>query len=677
MFATDQPAIVVPAQQVQPDVIEIVGTRSGQALKIDRRTYRIQQNPHSAQHDAIQLLSGLPAVTVSPDNQIMILGNPSVRIFVDGRPASNPDTITYLRTLHGSDIDRIEIITNPSAEYSAEGTGGIINFVLRRKQSEGASGTVSGELSSLVHDAMDVTLKYKRGKWIYELEGHAKAGTSARSSYRKVRDIDATANSAEVVDRELGKGRTSEGAGDASAKVTYQLDSRTDVSAKIAAGVTHSTQQSRANFLGLTPAFRSFSIRSLEWRDATTALAEIAFDHKGQREGETLRADLQLFGNPIDRSRNVTRFDDGGAFSTQQSNRHLFGIGQVDWVRPMGKHGILSLGGNWNFTEAKQHYRFESSGIDGSIGPDVLDQYRAISDTIAGYLTFQQSIGSWTVMPGLRAERNLRRISGSGLAPVIKGEVNFFPSFHAEHRLSQTLELTLSYSRRIDRAQADMLRPYRTVGGPLTIFEGNPLLKDQSTDSYETDLHYRRKDIDAGIILYDRETSGFWATDYRVAGGINVLSWVNAGRSRDRGAEFDLSAPLVRRLKLLASVNLFDEATPTDLTERQAVRGLFRFTSNGTIEWTGPDRGDRSGDVFQVQWTFNSPFRQFQFHYSEWNSFSLSYSHSLSRRVSLTGTFSFASVNRHRLAAPDAQELYVGRSPAEFKVKLLKSFGSQ
>src|SRR5947209_19328649 len=105
MFAYDAPAISQPASaHNQSDVIEVVGTRSDQALKIDRRTYRVQQNPHSAQKDTIQLLRGLPAVTIGPDDQINLLGAPNVKILIDGH-----ETRTDLHTLHGTDLDRIEI----------------------------------------------------------------------------------------------------------------------------------------------------------------------------------------------------------------------------------------------------------------------------------------------------------------------------------------------------------------------------------------------------------------------------------------------------------------------------------------------------------------------------------------------------------------------------------------
>src|SRR5947209_11597615 len=169
MLAADPPAVVQPSQTSdQSDVIEVVGTRRDQALKIDRRTYQVQQTPHSEQKDAIQLLRGLPAVTISPDDEINLLGSGNVSIYIDGRPYQG-NARQYLRTLHGSDVERIEIITNPSAQYSAQGTGGIINFVLRKKQGDGVSGTASAQLSSSGRGDVDSLVKTKHGKWTYEL----------------------------------------------------------------------------------------------------------------------------------------------------------------------------------------------------------------------------------------------------------------------------------------------------------------------------------------------------------------------------------------------------------------------------------------------------------------------------------------------------------------------------
>ena len=134
MLASDPPPLLIapPPAESAADVVEIVGRRAGDALKIDRRSYQVRQTPNSAQKDVYQLLRGVPAVTIAPDNRIQLLGTAGVTLQVDGRTVP-PDV---LPSLHGRDIERIEIITNPSAQYSAQGSGGIVNILLRRQKSD-------------------------------------------------------------------------------------------------------------------------------------------------------------------------------------------------------------------------------------------------------------------------------------------------------------------------------------------------------------------------------------------------------------------------------------------------------------------------------------------------------------------------------------------------------------
>jgi outer membrane receptor for ferrienterochelin and colicin len=677
MFAADPPAVAAPASAAaadESDVIEVVGKQADQALKIDRRTFRVQQNPHSAQKDSIQLLRGLPAVTITPDDQMELLGSGNAKIFVDGRPVSNPNIIAYLRTLHGSDIERIEVITNPSAQYSAEGTGGIINFVLRKKQEGGVSGNASTELTSLGHAYVDASLKDKRGKWTYEFGAGGRVGTGSRSTYHKLRSTEAV--SSETVNTEDGGGRSRGTEGEASAKVTYELDSKTSVSAKILAATARDISVNHAEFMGLTPDFESFSQRQRFNTTASYLLAELNFDHKGSKEGETLGASLRLFRIPSQREASDAEFSDGGALSIEKRKRFLFATGQVDWQHPMGKGQILSLGGTWNYSRMSEAYRFTSTGNDGLLGTSAVDRFRGIDDTLAAYATFQQPVGGWTVMPGVRIERNSRQISSPGEPDVRIARTDLFPTLHIDRPLSKTVDLTLSYSKRIDRPQLNDLRPYPIVQDVITLKTGNPRLKDQSTGSYEINLHYHHNKIDAGVILYDRETSRLWSQDYSAVDGVTVFTLVNSGRKRDRGAEIDVSIPVLRHVKVSGSVNLFDSRVPVGAARGRTTDETFRYTSNSTIEWDGPDRDRRPGDVAQLQWIYASPARDFELRNFGWNWLSLSYTHSFSRTVSLTGTANYQASNRHRLLAPLVQEYFAEHRPAEFKLKLLKIFGN-
>lgn len=151
---------------------------------------------------------------------------------------------------------------------------------------------------------------------------------------------------------------------------------------------------------------------------------------------------------------------------------------------------------------------------------------------------------------------------------------------------------------------------------------------------------------------------------------------VNAGRRRDVGAEIDVSTPILKRVKLNASVNLFDERTPIRGIAGRTSDERFRYTTNTTIQWTGPDRGKRPGDVAQLQWNYYSPDVDFEIHSFAWNWLSLSYTHSFTHTVSLTGTLNYVTGIGHRLEAPLVQEYFAEHRPPMFKVKLLKTFGN-
>lgn len=672
MVAVDPPAIVAPApDQNQPDVIEVIGTRSGQAQKIDRRTYAVQENPHSAQKDAVQLLRGLPAVTVTPDGGVMLLGSGDVRIFVNGRPYQGD-----LHTLHGSDIERVEIITNPSAQYSTEGSGGIINLVLKHKQGEGLSGSASADVARPGSGTADATIKYKKGKWIYEAEVQGGAGRPRHLPYDRRRSVEASVGASPTVDDESGRQSSGIDSAEANGKVTYEVDSRTSISAKLEGGDYRTSSITTSDFVGLTPDFQSFSARQRRTSAGSFVVGQLDFDHKGAKQGETLTAEINIFGRPKSHGASSAAFSNGGALSTESRNGFFGWSGQLDWQHVMGRH-ILSVGGSVSHREASEHYRVAESGPWGAREIDMADQFRGVDDIAAIYATFQQPIGSWTVMPGLRVEGHNLSISSPGLPDIKLDHVQAFPTFHAERRFGKTVDLTVSYSKRIDRAQTDMVRPYREVQDVVTSVQGNPHLKDQSTDAYELNLHYHRKTVDAGLILYDRETSRLWARNYEVVDGVGIYRTINSGHRRSRGAEFDLGTPIVKRVKLNASVNLFDERTPVDATGGTTTEDSFRYTTNATLEWVGPDRGKIPGDVAQLQWGYNSPTRQFLLRNFASSSLSLSGTHNFSRPLSLTGTISYTTNTRNRLLAPLVREDYRLRSPVDFKLKLLKTFGKR
>lgn len=667
MQAVDVPVVQQQQQQkpeAEPDVIEIVGRRGEQALKIDRRSYRVQQNPHTAQKDVYQLLRGVPAVVVSPDDQITLLGNPYVRVLIDGQQSS-----TNLHTLHGSEIERIEIITNPSAEFAASGTGGIINIVIR-KQAEGLSGNASLEASSYGRANGAALIKSKTGRIAYELGADATTGRTRSSTYDKLRTVRPVPGGAVTTNSESGGGPEVTRRGQLRGKLTYDVSPKTSISAEASVERSRRSSRNNADYLGLSPDFQSFSQRQTQVDDFTALTGTLLFNHQGKAQGETLRASIWVYGVPHHQNETLGTFTNMPGLSIETHETSLMVNRKLDWQYPIGKDQILSVGAQWDAEDVRPRYRFESDA------QEVTDDYRGSQNTLAAYGTFQRRFGDLTIMPGFRVERNSRRISGSA-SEVRISRTRLFPSLHLEHPLGPNINMTLSYSKRIDRAPSSMLRPYPIVLDVLSISQGNPELRDQSADAYEFNLQYRRKAVTAGVIIYNRLTKNIWTSDYFANDlGQSVFTYVNAGARRDSGMQLDLTAPIADRLRLMGSVNLFSSRVPIDASG--SGDNEFRFTANSTLEWTGADRNGIPGDVAQLQWSYSSPSTLFQFEYYNWHRISVSYTHNFDKSLSLTAVADSKYLgNGHRVTAPLFLESFEVRDRPEFRIKLMKTFGAE
>lgn len=668
--APPPPAVEVNQTAEEGDIIEVVGTRSDQTQKIDRRTFRVQQNAQSAQKDAGQLLRGLPAVTVSADEQVMLLGSGNVRIFVDGRPYPG-DVAQFLRTVHGSDIASIDVITNPSAQYSAEGTGGIINFNLRAKRNDGASGNIVAEGSSLGRARFDGTYKARDGAWSFELETHGAKGRGGRSDYFR-RRVETQSDASAIESIEDGRFSKRDELAQIVGKATRELDSKTVISTKLDAARYRSVTMREAQFDDLFPDPGTVEGRWRTRHSSSTVVGEINLDHKGRNDGESLKATIRAYAKPRTIERNRTDLETDARVDAERRQSLVGVYGQVDWQRPVGRNNVLSIGSSWNYRRLDEDYAYVANLLGA---PQVFDDFSAENQTAAAYATFQFAVAGWKVMPGVRIEHDGRRISFPGTLTVTVNRINLFPTMHVEHRLNQRLNLTLSYSRRIDRAPAELLRPYLIFEDIITGAQGNPYLKDQFTDAYELGLHFNRGKLDANLTMYDRETRHVWSRDYRVIDGINVYSWLNSGSSRSIGAQLDLSTPITKTLRSTVSFNLFRERLPIELSDPLKYDSRARYSVNGSLEWRGPDRGKIAGDVVELRVIHNSASREFQIRNAATNWLSASYTHSFSPSLSITMTGDYSSTTRRFIDAPLVREESSDRKPIEIRLKLLKRLG--
>ena len=676
MLAEPPPAIVAPADD--ETVIEVIAQRSDQAQKIDRRTYRVQDNAHAAQSDTLQLLRGLPAIVVTADDELLMLGSGNVRVLVDERPVQG-DVTQYLRTLHGSDIERIEVITNPSAQYAASGSGGIINIVLRRKRADGVTGSASLLASSRGRVEGSATIKLKRGKWGFEVQMQGNVGSYGGSTFSRSRTIeqpDGTTSINSATGSSSGYGASIYLSG----KASYDLSPRTILSLTTAGAFSHYRSENDTDYLGLAGSFISLKETGQNRNRSIYRYLQLDYDHKGKVDGETLKGSGYAFGFNSD-PRLFARFDDGGGYSTDSVARQRGLNAKLDWTHPMAKSRILSLGAQFDYGTSSRSFQSTTLVAGGVLQFANNDAFNTRDSTTAAYATYQLKFGKLTLLPGVRFERFDRNIASPGRPSVAIHRTALFPSFHLDRPVGKKVTMTLSYARRIDRPDPTQLRPYLIRRGALSFDRGNPDLRDQTNDSYELNLHYHHKKLDLGLIVYDRETANLWDYSYVIdAAGNSISTPINAGHKSDRGAEIDINSPLFRRIKGTASVNLFNSIVPFDTPSGTSRFSQLRYSANATINWQGKDGPRRPGDIGQLQLDYQSPSREFQYRNSGRVSVNLSYTHNLSKTLGLTALLNGigSGHSSSSLIAPSIQERYETRTrQPEFNLKLVKTFGAK
>ena len=678
---TDDPA---PAQAPTPPAaptITVNAKRPDVVQKIDRRIYTIPADAKSATSDGYALLRGLPAITVGLNDTVTLLGSGNVTVLVDNK--APPEGNQVLRSLHGADIDHIEVMTNPSAEYAPDGTGGIINIVLKKKHRQGLSGSVIADVDSFGAGGMEANIKLVTGPWSFDSQLRARR-LAWKSSFTTLRDAESVVGGPPTSDFQTSAGHGHSEYFGGQETIGYKIDAKTTVTLSGFAGRNKITDITDSSYLGLTPDFASFNQQAVGSFQFNYSGAEFSLDHEGARQGETLKADVNYvyLENP-QRTQYTLAYlapAESAAFQTYNAKPQKDLSAKLDYTHPMSGGRILSLGASDSFTHVANNQSFTNTSAPTDLGLSYVDAITGKRNIAAVYGSFQQPLGTWTLLPALRFEIADFKGQPATLPSFATHAASFYPSVHLSHTLAKGLDMNLSYAKRTDRPDITQLNPFTVVTSTTSVAAGNPGLRNQSTDAYEANFTYTKKALTTSMILYDRETSDLWNTAFSITpAGLTEAETINAGHKSDRGAEFDINTPLGGGFKITSSVNLFDSRVPTDLSVGAATEDQFRYTGNATLEWNAPAKGDQPGNSAQIQLAYESPSQGYQIRYGPRLTPSFSLSHPLAKKLSVVlsaeNAFGVAH-NGHVLNAALTQEWLVERIIGpRVALKLVRMFG--
>jgi iron complex outermembrane recepter protein len=467
----------------------------------DRIVVNVESSMINAGSSAIEVLERSPGVTIDQNDNISLRGRAGVIIMIDGKPTpmSGQDLANYLRGLPSSAIERIEIITNPSAKYDAAGNSGIIDIKLKKDQRLGANGTLTASFGQGVYPKANAgaTFNYRNKKVnVFGNYNHA-----YRENLNHL-----------VINRNFYDNGVFKGSDDKDNYAWMPVSSNTArfgadffPSKKTIIGFvvngTLSRFQREANITTVVndqlkqPDYQFLSLGTNN-DHSKNAVGNINFKHTFDSAGKELTADLD-YG--VFKSSSLTRTAssfykmDGspkGADDILDGNQQgdlSFRTGKLDYVNPLRKQAKLEAGFKTSFVSSDNDARFWQILPAGpQIDTGKTNRFYYNENNNAAYVNFSKEYKKYNFQLGLRGEQtNLKTRQVQGDKRYKNDYFRLFPSAFFNYKITPEKTVGISISRRIDRPGYNQLNPFLFQIDPTIYGTGNPYLKPQMTWSYE------------------------------------------------------------------------------------------------------------------------------------------------------------------------------------------------
>jgi outer membrane receptor for ferrienterochelin and colicin len=573
--------------------VTVQGKRNEVGDRIDRRVYDVKTDPDAQSGNAGDVLNKLPSVTVTPAGRVALRGDTNVTVLIDGKYPVNGNNFT--QTLSATDIDRIEVITNPSAQYGAEGTSGVINIITKKRHPFGVSGTATTRLSTQGQIGGNASISVTKGEWSVtgRVNGGFFPGTSRSSTTR-------TYPNASQAD---SRSRVKSIYGGAQVEVARKVGNHQTLTVDAMVYPNGSTTHNDAVYRSASRAFASHV-------DAKThnlyTGGEFIYDDNNDEAGRHFTFDAFLGQSD---ARNTVLTTD--TYTQPAAGSAIYGVamrqsGPDDDVKADYEHryatgNVLTSGLEWRRIGNDETDLYTDRGaIAGPHADGSRRDFSGMRDLTAAYFTYQHPlVWGWTVLPGLRAEYERLDIRSQGTRAAPE-DVRLYPSLHFSHPLGQG-KLKLSYSRRVNRPDVNQYDPAITYYSAVYATQGNPGLKPPETDSYEIGYDYTHDKTSYDATVYYRALENA-VSDYAadIGNGVILSRPVNSGHSRSGGAEFTVKRPLSKHWKASINANLYYNSVPLLLAGGvEKARGDVTYSGNTSLEYD-PDSGDELQTVFTV-----------------------------------------------------------------------------
>jgi iron complex outermembrane recepter protein len=546
-------------------------------MSLDKRIFNVGANLTTVGGTALDVLQNVPSVIVTPDGEIQMRGSGNLLILIDGRPSgiTTSNRQSALEMLPADVIESVEIITNPSSKYQADGTSGIINIVT--KKSKNAGYNLRTNLNAGTRDKYNgsISMNLRKGRWNvftdYNLRDFHRVNTQTldRQQSSKFGSSEINQNSEEInrdnnqnlklgFDFFMTKRATFSGyflsreAYDRNNENRYSTTSYPETGSEprlyLRNGFKKGADRGIDYFLGYK---QTFDKSGQELTIDFTRIANNGYDDNDFTQSYFFRE----FSTPstylqkrIEQSR-----------ATNQNSTTIF---QTDYVQPLGNTAKIETGLRASLREFDNDFAYSVLDVrTNNFKIDLKRSNRFVYDenVYAGYLNWGKKWNSWNILAGLRAEFTDIVIDQKTKAnPITRAYLNWFPSIFLNHQINKEQQFQVNFSRRINRPSYRALNPFVNTNDLLNLSTGNPFLQPENVNSFELTHLFFKKDFSINSTLFYRNVQNSVARVRQIIGGDTTLTtFQNLNQNNSYGLELILSQRLAKWLRTNGNISVF------------------------------------------------------------------------------------------------------------------------
>ena len=522
-----------------------------------------------------------------------------VQIMVDGQPSqvlNGAQAAQALQSMPADRIDRVEVINNPSAAFSPEGQAGIINLVTKKAAPSGISGGLRANAGTSGHDNVAGNFVYQSGKLTVLGDGGWQMN---RQKYR----ITTTGTVTDPVTGQNDPRTQTEITNPPNTGwalhtgFSYQLDPKTQLTGDLRYQHGGAGRYDQYTFLTTTPGgapLTGYVRDGFVIVDQASTSEQLTWRRQLPGNDHTLvlfyNHTLSENGNEQP-SANLNTAPTQSFFYQDQFGRAGIDVHQfkIDYTRPMPKMGKLQAGYDLRNTVGNfDNYAMLGGSIaTATINPLYSNAFRYGQLVNAEYVTYEQPIGDFTALGGLRLEEeHLSLDQKTQSVTADRDNVGVYPTLHLGYRQNSNVTWVLNYSLRIQRPAPQQLNPYRNLTDPVNIQAGNPNLQNEDTHSFEAGWQYRKGPssyIATAFYRHSEHTATNVITD--LGNGVLLNSQENVASGKVGGLELVAAGPLTKTLNYNFSANFSYTQLETPVLGVRQIHEGFNAGGRGSINW--------------------------------------------------------------------------------------------